>query len=67
MKTSTFSKYNNNLHFPCERSQNGAGRFQQVGFAEHVFIATQWLRDQFLFPELRAEVHVHGRFVTGKS
>ena len=25
------------------------------------------LRDQFLFPEFREEVHVHGRFVTGKS
>ena len=24
------------------------------------YIATQRLRDQFLFPELRAEVHVHG-------
>ena len=50
-----------------ERSQNGAGRFQQAGFAEHVFIATQWLRDQILFPKLRAEVHVNGLFVTGKS
>ena len=67
MKTSTFSWYNNNLHFPCERSQNGAGRSQQVRFAEHVFMATQRLRDQFLFPELTAEVHVHGLFVTGKS
>ena len=31
--------------------------------AEHVLIGTQRLRDQFLFPELRAEVHVHGLFV----
>ena len=30
-------------------------------------MATQRLRDQFLFPELTAEVHVHGLFVTGKS
>ena len=64
MKTFTFSQY---LHFPCERRQNGAGRSQQVSFAAHVFIATQRLRDQFSFPELRAEVHVHELFVTGKS
>ena len=67
MKTSTFSSYNKNLHFPCERSQNGAGRSQQVGFAEHVFMATQRLRDQLLFPEVRADVHVHRLSVTGKS
>ena len=30
-------------------------------------MATQRLRDQLLFPEVRADVHVHRLSVTGKS
>ena len=30
-------------------------------------MATQRLRDQLLFPEVRADVHVHGLFVTGMN
>lgn len=66
MKTSTFSQYNNNI-FLANVAKIELGVLSKLDLQDMYYIATQRLRDQFLFPELRAEVHVHGLFVAGKS